>query len=246
MKKISRATEAEVIAEFLRSEFYRSEYDPDRHIFEPVVNQPDLTNQVENALRRALLYRRRGPMWRELPSDTEWWEVEMSTAEIEAVSVFPRAHWRGLSDGKFKALDVAARVKRQITQGDASELTAKMQAIGEWLRRDDKKTTILLIGKDEQSPVTLLEGNHRFVMALSLPREHMVRRLRFVAGLSPNMERCCWYRTTLPTLSHYLKNRIKYFRNREADVRPFLTTVQPDRATLMATKAASAPPAKTE
>jgi len=76
----------------------------------------------------------------------------------------------------------------------------------------------MLIGLDEHRPLTLLEGNHRFVASLLLPPNIMLRRIRIVCGLSPHMEDCCWYKTSLPSLSHYLKNRIKYFWNREADV----------------------------
>jgi len=63
MKKLSRITEAEVIAEFLKAEFYRSEFARDRHKFEPLVYCPNLADRTENAIRRALLFRRRASMW---------------------------------------------------------------------------------------------------------------------------------------------------------------------------------------
>ena len=62
MKKLRRITDAEVIAEFLKAEFYHSEYENDRHKFEAFVYNPDLTDETENAIRRALLFRRRGTM----------------------------------------------------------------------------------------------------------------------------------------------------------------------------------------
>ena len=37
-----------------------------------------------NAIRRALLFRRRGHMWRELPSDTQWWEVTLEADDLLA------------------------------------------------------------------------------------------------------------------------------------------------------------------
>jgi hypothetical protein len=36
------------------------------------------------------------------------------------------------------------------------------------------------------------------------------------------MERCCWYKTSFSSLARYLKNRIQYVRNREADVSRWL------------------------
>jgi len=90
------------------------------------------------------------------------------------------------------------------------------------------RSTILLIGVDESRPVTLLEGNHRFVASLLLPREDMLSRIRLVCGFSPAMERCCWYKTSFSSLARYLKNRIQYVRNREADVSRWLA--QPGRS----------------
>ena len=76
MKRLRRVEEPEVIAEFLKNEFYQGEFHEDREQFEKLVLEADITNDVENALRRALLFRRRGHMWRELPADTQWWQVE--------------------------------------------------------------------------------------------------------------------------------------------------------------------------
>ena len=65
MKKLRRITEAEVIAEFLKNEFYEKDFNHDRERFRGVVTQADVTNEGENAIRRALLFRRRGHMMRE-------------------------------------------------------------------------------------------------------------------------------------------------------------------------------------
>ncbi|HET8667624.1 MAG TPA: oligosaccharide flippase family protein, partial [Terriglobales bacterium] len=91
MKRLRRVTEAEVIAEFLKNEFYHAEFQRDRDRFVRWVVNPDVSNAAENALRRALLFRRRETMWRELPPDTEWFEVEITTADLDRIRVFPRA-----------------------------------------------------------------------------------------------------------------------------------------------------------
>lgn len=218
MKKLLRVTEAEVLAEFLKAEFYHPEYDGDRQKFEAIVNHPNLADEHENAVRRALLYRRRGPMLRELPDDTQWWEIDLEPEELERINVFPRAQWRRISDGNFQALHVAERIRGQLDDGKSSELLAKIHILRINMQVEGPKSTVVLIGLDEQHPVTLLEGNHRFVSALLLPREIMPRRLRLVCGFSPRMERCCWYKTDLSNLFNYTKNRIKHFWSRDADV----------------------------
>jgi hypothetical protein len=218
MRRLLRITEAEVVAEFLKAEFYHREYDGDRQKFEAIVDSPNLADETENAIRRALLFRRRGPMLRELPDDVQWWEVELEPNELQRINVFPRAQWRRISDGNFQALHVAERIRGQLDDGKSSELLAKIHILRINMQIDGPKSTIVLIGIDEEHPVTLLEGNHRFVTSLLLPREIMLRRLRLVCGFSPSMERCCWYKTDLANLFHYTKNRIKYFWGRDADL----------------------------
>lgn len=218
MKKLSRITESEVISEFLKAEFYQPEYDHDRSQFENLVYEPNLGDPREDALRRALLFRRRGHMWRELPLDTQWWEMEFKPEEAERVKVFPRAQWRAPAQGNFAALNVAEQIRKDMLSSQPGPLALKIKAMATLLQQNGPKSTVMLIGVNEKDPVTLLEGNHRFIASLMLPRELMLGRLRIVCGFSPNMEKCCWYKTNIPTLSHYLKNRIKYFWDREADV----------------------------
>lgn len=218
MKKLLRVSEAEVLAEFLKAEFYREEYDGDRQRFEAIVYSPNLADENENAVRRALLFRRRGPMLRELPEDTQWWEIELEPEELDRINVFPRAQWRRISDGNFQALHVAKRIRGQLDDGKSSELLAKIHILRTNMQIDGPKSTVVLIGVDEEHAITLLEGNHRFVSSLLLPREHTLRRLRLVCGFSPRMERCCWYKTDLTNLFNYTKNRIKHLWSRDADV----------------------------
>lgn len=222
MKKLCRITEQEVISEFLKAEFYQVEYDRDRTQFESVVYEPDLSDPDQNALRRALLFRRRGPMWRELPPDTQWWEIDFKPEESKRVNVFPRAQWRALAQGNFNAVHVAERLRALCNGSNPSPFVLKVQALCSLMQNEGPRSTILLIGLDESHPLTLLEGNHRFVASLLLPPEAMLRRIRLVCGFSPVMERCCWYKTSFSSLARYLKNRIKYVQNREADVSRWL------------------------
>ncbi len=82
-------SEEEVIAEFLRSEFHHPEFDEYRQQFDYLVQKPDLNSSRENSVRQALLFLRRGAMWRELPADTEWFEVELIPADLARIRFFP-------------------------------------------------------------------------------------------------------------------------------------------------------------
>lgn len=222
MKKLRNISEPEVVAEFLKAEYYRSEFDRDRQQFETLVYAPDLTSVHENAVRQALLFRRRGAMWRELPSDIQWWDIHPDEDDMERINVFPRAQWRTISDGNFKAVRVAERIRKQLEKGETNDLLAKIKVLKTRLQYEGPKSTVMLIGLDETRPVTLLEGNHRFVSSLLLPREIMLRRLRLICGFSPNMDKCCWYKTDFFNLVHYARNRIKHLWDREADLNDLL------------------------
>ncbi|MGE5323984.1 MAG: hypothetical protein ACM3SW_14030 [Actinomycetota bacterium] len=249
MKKLCRIAEEEVISEFLKAEFYHVEYDRDRTLFETIVYEPDLSDPEENALRRALLFRRRGSMWRELPPDTQWWEIDFKPEEAGRVKVFPRAQWRTVARGNFNAIHVAERMRALCNGQNPSPFVLKVQALCSLMQHEGPRSTVLLIGMDESRPLTLLEGNHRFVASLLLPRELMLNRIRLVCGFSPAMKRCCWYKTSFSSLARYLKNRIQYIQNREADVSRWLylpARAQKRRGTPAAISSAARSSVKTE
>ena len=68
---------------------------------------------------------------------------------------------------------------------------------------------MLLIGLNESSPLTILDGNHRLVAAM-LTSPDVVPRLRFFCGLSPRMLECRWYKTNVATLFRYGINKLRY------------------------------------
>ncbi len=219
MRKVRQVEEAEVIHEFLRNEFYQSEFHRDRKRFERLVLEADLTNERENAIRRALLFRRRGHMWRELPPDTQWWEVELEPEDLKRIRVFPRAQWRAVSNGSFLLSDIVERIRTRRFHGRTRDFIAKVQALSYRLLTDRYSSCVLLIGMDEAKSFTILEGNHRLTAALLASPELVHTRFTVLCGMSAHMRESCWYRTDIPNLWRYAKNRLRNFwHDREADV----------------------------
>lgn len=219
MKKLRRVTEAEVIAEFLKNEFYGEEFHQDREQFEHLVLGAQISDEASNALRRALLFRRRGHMWRELPSDTQWWQVQIEASDLERVRVFPRAQWRRVADESLLLKDIARRIKTGPFRGRTREFVAKIQAFSYRLRDYQDYSAVLLIGIDDDEPVTVIEGNHRLTAALLASSEVLQQRFHVFCGLSPHMAESCWYQTNLPNLWRYARNRARtLFYDRDADV----------------------------
>ena len=211
LRRIRRVAEEEVIAEFLKSEFFQPEFERYREQFQEVVARPDLGNPRENELRRALLFLRRGRLWRELPSDTEWWEVELQPLELGRVRVFPRNHWRRFAERSFYLSEMIDNIRERVESASAEPFVAKMRSlIASFARGSEPFSSVLLIGIDDSSPLTIIEGNHRMAAAsLALP-DNVHRRFQFLCGFSPRMTQCCWYLTDLATLWRYARNFVTY------------------------------------
>ena len=208
--KIHPVGEAEVIAEFLRAEFYQPEFDPYRAEFADIVSDGDMTNQRKNAIRKTLLFRRRGKLWRELPSDTQWWEVELGPSDLPRVRAFPRKQWAKFAEGDFYMTRMIARIQAIVESKDQSWFSEKMRSVAADLRGKGVPNSVLLIGVDERSPLTIIEGNHRMAAAMLVAPGDVNRQFRFYCGLSPNMTQCCWYRTDFRSLTHYAANILRY------------------------------------
>ena len=225
MKRIRRVNEPEVIAEFLKNEFYQGEFHTDRTQFEKLVMDADVRDEQENALRRALLFRRRGHMWRELPADTQWWQVEFGSEDLQLIRVFPRAQWRRVSNGSFQLTDIVERIRKGRFSGKTREFISKVQSLSYRLRHEKDSSSVLLIGIDEEKPLTILEGNHRLAAALLAGPDLLQNNFQVLCGFSANMGASCWYETNFPNLWRYAQNRFRnLFYDKDADVKRVMNT----------------------
>jgi hypothetical protein len=205
---IRRVSEDEVIAEFLRSDFENSAFEEYQESLRELVMKPRLDDAGDNAKRRALLFIRHLALWRELPKGTEWFEVEIRPPDLSQIRVFPRAMWRKLARGNFAITAAAERIRTYHGRdGAVREFLSKIASLRDWLRQDVQPGAVLLIGLNESEPLTILDGNHRFVAA-TLTSPETLEKFKFFCGLSPRMAECCWYETNLATLCRYGANRL--------------------------------------
>lgn len=234
LTRLRPVTEDEAIAEFLKSEFYQREFEGYREVFYDLVMHPDLCNPSENRLRRALLYRRRGRLWREIPRDTEWWEVGLQNKDLARVRVFPRDQWRRHSDGDYYLLDTVEQIGGKIL-ASSDPFLVKLRSLSAQLAQaaeNESRGTVLLIGSGDNDPLTIVEGNHRMTAAALVAPHGAHLQFRFLCGFSPNMKSCCWYRTDLSTLIRYAKNSVTWlFDNHQAIIdRALQNQLDPIRA----------------
>ncbi|HEV3513532.1 MAG TPA: oligosaccharide flippase family protein [Candidatus Sulfotelmatobacter sp.] len=216
-------SEHEVIADFLRSEFHHPEFEDYRSEFEHLVTNPDLESHRENSLRRALLFLRRGAMWRELPDDTEWFHVELTRQDLARIRFFPRAQWRRVAEGSFYLSDMVECLRVKVQQSPDDEFFRKLRRMSTPVQQKLVSPTVLLIGLDTTGPLTILDGNHRMAAAMLAQPPAELENFQFICGLSRSMTRCCWYRTNVNTLSRYLTNLLRHiFYDPESDIGRFL------------------------
>jgi len=166
IRTIRRVSEDEVIAEFLKSDFENAAFEEYQESLRELVMKPCLDDAGENAKRRALLFIRHLPLWRELPRGTEWFEVEVRPADLGQIRVFPRAVWRKLARGNFAITAVVERI-RTYRGRDISvrAFLRKISSLRDWLSKNTEPGAVLLIGLNESEPFTILDGNHRLVAA---------------------------------------------------------------------------------
>jgi O-antigen/teichoic acid export membrane protein len=226
IRLIRLVSENEVIAEFLKSDFHSPPFSKYQESLKDLVSKPNLDDAHENAARRALLFIRHLSLWKEIPSGTEWYEVEINKAGLNQVRLFPRAQWRKLARGNFSITEIAGTWRAREHMVDATFLS-KIAAISNQLDLVNPGFgPVILIGLDVNNPLTVLDGNHRLAAAM-LATPDKVKKLRFLCGLSPRMNNCCWYSTNLVTLFRYGRNVIgRALRNPETDLVNILQSPQ--------------------
>ena len=152
MKRLRRVTEAEVIAEFLKNEFYQEEFHEDREQFEDLVLEAQLADEdgqcpapgpvvspsrphVARAARRT----RSGGKWR---SSRRTWS---------GFGCFPGRSGAGSPNGSFLLKDIVKRIKTKPFRGKTRDFIAKVQALSYYLRNHEDDSAVLLIGVDDQN-----------------------------------------------------------------------------------------------
>jgi hypothetical protein len=94
-----------------------------------------------------------------------------------------------------------------------------MRSVAADLRGAGVPSSVLLIGIDESSPLTIIEGNHRMAAAMLSSPVGVNKKFRYYCGFSPEMTKCCWYQTDLRSLSRYAANILRYmFHNEDSAV----------------------------
>ncbi len=207
MLKVRPTSEAEVIAEFLRNELYRPEFDDIRATTSAWLATPDIASPEDNRIRRELLFRRRRNLWNELPPDLLWWEVALDPTELAAILMFPRGHWRKIAGANRTLPAVVHRLQNGNVPRSELRHLQRLRAIGAGIRSGENRGAIVLIGTDEHHPCTVIEGNHR-VVAAALEGGEWLQALRYYAGFSTSVAQCVWHAPNAVNFMRYSLRRL--------------------------------------
>jgi hypothetical protein len=137
-----------------------------------LVTAADLSSDRQNNQRTKLLCSVRDPLLRDIPSDTDWFEVR---------------HLRGEHLNQLRAINFPP----WNLGDDENELEKVAARLCEPMRGPPVGWQPILWGHDRSEPLTILEGNHRMT-ALVGSREREKCALTAYVGLSPS--RCRWHR----------------------------------------------------
>jgi hypothetical protein len=134
--------------------------------------------------------------------------VSVSPRALGRIRVFPRADWRRFSQRGFSLPLFATRVANSLAQTPGDSFLSALSVLQRQLAKGGSGGSIMLIGLDEDRPLTIIEGNHRMVAA-ALSASPQLQTFRFYCGFSPRMSHCCWYQSSMANLLHYAANVLR-------------------------------------
>lgn len=127
MKMMRDSSEAEMVFEFLRTEFYSDRFSEQLKkalnslsIDDQILLSANLENKEENALRKELLgefrgYGRNQELFKNFPSQIEWSICSFSKDDLEKIKYIDYSYWNELSAGTRSPLTAAKAVREGIT-----------------------------------------------------------------------------------------------------------------------------------
>jgi hypothetical protein len=163
--------EDEMVAVFLRTEVASTRFAPtvlailrrdgrERRIIE----QPDLSNDADNAYRRHVLgeyrgYKRDADVFKDFPADVRWYRASATKEDLARVRYINDDYWTALSSGSRLVTDAVARIRQGIEVFGVSN--GGFWSMADALAKGASFPELILVGTDEHAPPVLLEGHVR-------------------------------------------------------------------------------------
>lgn len=193
------ARECDMVIAFLQAEILSSRYaqsilgnlEFNKLSRETLIDRPDLDNEGDNAIRRALLqiYRGYGSnayLFIGFPQDVGWRFVDLEPHDHGKLSFAREASWIKLSEGTRSVERLARRIARLQERGDTAD---RVRAIQQDLM-DGKVMAPLITVEAEDGRLILVEGHSRATAYVGL---NWQRNITILVGSSAMMFKWQYY-----------------------------------------------------
>jgi hypothetical protein len=198
MRTVQRISEDEMVSAFLRGEIGSPRYGQvildllgrdalDRTL----VDDRYLKDPLANFARRKILAEYRGfgrdaDVFAGFPNDVRWYRALVAREVLTEVRYIDYDYWNELSGGSRLVVDAVERIKQGVEIFGVSN--AGIWYVASLIAAGESLPTPILVGKDEQSPLTILDGHTRLTAYLVAP-EYLPDELPVIVGFSPTMDK---------------------------------------------------------
>lgn len=198
-EKFEKTNADEIVAEFLKAE-YTSEIFGDRlrqalekfNADGKLITEPDLMNTADNELRKKILGMHRGygndeKLFSGFPEDIVWYKAKFTVDQLKQVRyIDDHEYWSEISGGTRLATDAV----KNILAGKLvyNESNQKFFTAAEAIKKGTVFPRMILVAKDENSPIVVLEGHHRLTAYL-LAAEFVRQPIEVFIGYSKDLDK---------------------------------------------------------
>jgi len=193
MKVTGELSSAEVMHEFLLSEWYKDWFRQfEAQGIDPLSLNPTDLKDAESIT--TLLSTMRGPILAHLPNDIEWKTGELEVGDFEDLFVIREAGWANTFGANKSLKEVAGQIR--LTQKETGGVNIpQILEIKNAIGMSQFEERMILIAAREAGPYTILDGNHRAV-AFQMDADetgstaHLPTEV--ILGVSKAMRGCAW------------------------------------------------------
>ena len=197
MRVLRAASEAEVVAAFLRGELDSPRWGErllellrEDDVDASLVRTPNVDDVAEGAYRASLLDRHRAWLRREglfdgFPERVAWSRVALAPDEALAIRYINWDWWLRISGGTRRPVDAATRIRRGEVPGVSAE---EHEPIAARLQSAEPPPELIAVAPPDRSRLVVVEGHVRLT-AYALYPEYLPAELEIYLGTSEDMHR---------------------------------------------------------
>lgn len=196
MKIVEIISEDQMISLFLKGELNSVRFSDELknemkelNVDTKVVVEPNLSSEQENLARRKLFGKYRGygenhEIFEDFPNDMRWTQVSLSPEETLQIRYINYSYWDELSKQTHLPTVAAETIKSDTEIFNVSNKNFLKAA--EFLRGGGSFPEMVLVARNENSPLIVLEGHLRLT-AYALAPEYIPETLTAIVGFSENL-----------------------------------------------------------